>query len=171
MKLNAAMTPGTDFILPPVLTPDVCAKCHCRFFPFRGPVRIDSAWCDSCNLDPMKDMQEDDIWSKSKHQPYFFMGWRFRVSLLPNMLGGNGLMLYKKLPYPENPDACLSYAWGSEENKAHLAAWLIGHWFEHLLQICPCLHGQRDQSVDEGDGSPFRKAMIDSLLWYHRHGL
>jgi hypothetical protein len=115
---------------------------------------------------------EDEFWAtSSKREAYVFAGWKFWVKENPFVSDTVILKLYKKLPYPEDANKVLSASWGSPSEKPRLAAWLIGHWYEHLFQICPCLHGVKDQAVDEGDGSPFRQAVIESLLWYHKRGL
>jgi hypothetical protein len=169
-----AMMPGNDISMLQVLIPERCEKCHARFFVYmpnlRHP-RIDEKWCDSCNDDPTTDISEDEYWAVTHTQPYIFAGWKFRVYESPTDPDGVTLRLFKKLPYPESPSKFMSASWGLRSDMPRLAAWLIGHWYEHLLQVCPCLHGERDQAVDEGDGSPFRKAIIQSLLWYHKQGL
>ena len=168
-----AMLPGNDIQIPKIVIPERCEKCHAKFVRWYGSrsPRIDEKWCNACNEDPLNDLMEDDLWARVSIQPYIFAGWKFKVMEHPADPNGVTLMLYKKLPYPEAPAKFLSAAWGLDIDKPRLAAWLIGHWYEHLLQICPCLHGVRDQAVDEGDGSPFRKAVIESLLWYHQRGL
>jgi hypothetical protein len=167
--MNAAMRPGNEIDFEDIY-PRVCSKCHWRFisYPIDNP-RIDAEWCDSCNRDPLSDRSEDATWASTRSKPFVFMGWSFLEKQIPETPGEIGLMLYKKLPYPENPDAFLSYSKGSV--KERMAAWLIAHWFEHLLQICPCRDGKRDKAVDEGEGSNFRKAVINSLIWYHERGL
>lgn len=171
-SVMSAMMPGNQIDVS-VAIPQRCEKCHARFVysPHFRRARIDEKWCQSCNDDPTTDLIEDEYWSKFPTQAYIFAGWKFRVYEKrddPDMIVLN---LYKKLPYPEDPVKVLSAAWGNESEKPRLAAWLIGHWYEHLFQICPCLHGIRDQQVDEGDGSNFRKAVIESLLSYHECGL
>ena len=169
-----AMTPGNEISMTQVVIPARCEKCHARFVSmphFQRPSRIDEKWCGSCNDDPTTDIMEDNYWAKVPTQPYIFAGWRFKVYENRVEPDGVSLMLYKKLPYPENPANVFSASWGLRSEMPRLAAWLIGHWYEHLFQICPCLHGVRDQAVDEGDGSPFRQAVIESLLWYHKRGL
>jgi hypothetical protein len=164
-----AMMPGNEIFIPQVVVPERCEKCHCRFVyapHFRHP-RIDEKWCQSCNDDPTTDIMEDSYWATVHTQPYIFAGWKFKVNEWPTDADNVTLMLYKKLPYPEDPGKVLSASWGLRSEMPRLAAWLIGHWYEHLFQICPCLHGLRDEAVDEGDGSPFRKTVIESLLWYH----
>lgn len=169
-----AMMPGNDISMTRVVTAQRCEKCHARFVSmphFQRPSRIDEKWCGSCNDDPTTDIMEDEFWAISKREAYVFGGWKFKVSDWPTDPDIVSLMLHKKLPYPENPGAVLSVSWGPRHEMPRLAAWLIGHWYEHLFQICPCLHGVKDQAVDEGDGSPFRQAVIESLLWYHKRGL
>lgn len=169
--MYAAMIPGNEIQIPKIVYPEICQKCHCRYYPFPGrEARIDSEWCDSCNRDPLTDITEDDFWRREKKEPYIFMGWRFKVRETYECPETIVLGLYKKLPYPEDPEKLMSVSFGPRRELPKLAAWLIAHWFEHLLRICPCLHGERDQALDEGDGSPFRKAMIQSLLWYHSQG-
>lgn len=172
--MNGAMMPGADIDINhiQIISPERCIKCHAKFVRYAlRPARIDESWCQSYNDDPTTDLMEDDYWATAHREPYVFAGWNFRLSETQTDPGIIFLRLYKKLPYPEDPTKVLSASWGDESQKPRLAAWLIGHWYEHLLQICPCLHGVRDQAVDEGDGSNFRRAMIESLLWYHEWGL
>ena len=168
-----AMTPGNDISMTQVVIPQRCEKCHAQFFyaPYFRHPRIDEKWCYSCNDDPTTDIMEDEFWRTSKREAYIFAGWKFWVNESPIESDTVILRLYKKLPYPEDANKVMSASWGPRSEMPRLAAWLIGHWYEHLLQICPCLHGVRDEAVDEGDGSPFRKAVIESLLWYHDRGL
>lgn len=167
------MQPGSDIRIAPVISPEMCSKCHAKFVRFSGSVkpRIDPAWCDQCNADPTSDWMDDEFWRTSRNAPYILAGWKFARREDPVRTDHIYLLLYKKLPYPEAPGLDRSYATGPVGNEAHLAAWLIGHWYEHLLNICPCQNGVRDESLDAGDGSPFRQAVIKSLLWYRAEGL
>lgn len=172
--MSAAIESGETlfFLSRRTCTTEMCAKCKARFVAMPGATpRIDSSWCPNCNTDPTSDLMEDQLWSTTKEQPFIFAGWKFSLRLSPHREHGACLRLWKRLPYPEAPGLDLSYSEGHVSQKARLAAWLTGHWYEHLFNICPCQNGVRDKDVDEGEGSNFRKAVIESLLWYHERGL
>ena len=89
---------------------------------------------------------------------YSFAGWEFWQV---EQDGKAMLILEKELLNPHPPNAILSYKCfqqGTDPREA--AAWLIAHWYEHALDICPCQHGE------EGNARSirFRHYCMDSLL-------
>lgn len=82
---------------------------------------------------------------------YFFAGWEFRDN-------GRVLMLDLPITNPHPPEAILSYhSYGPDFSRERAAAWLISHWYEHKLEVCPCIR--------EGDSdNNFRRAFIESIL-------
>ena len=92
---------------------------------------------------------------------FTFMGWEFadrEVMTSDGKLTGY-LLSWHILPNPEAPNLIYSYKgyWPEQPgSRTYAAAWLISHWFEHYMGVCPCLHG---------DGpSNFRTAFIETLL-------
>jgi hypothetical protein len=80
-----------------------------------------------------------------------FLGWEFRDE-------DRYLVLEKELLNPHPPEATLSYkCYSKPERRSYAAAWLISHWYEHALEICPC--------IQQGDSNNnFRRAFIDVVL-------
>jgi hypothetical protein len=163
--ISGAIAPGTELISHVVIN-DVCQKCHARFWTadVRTP-KLNAEWCGACNDDITHDMSEDAYWSSARHKPHVFMGWRFRITEMPDSLQPH-VLLMKRLPYPERPGLELSYHIGYPGRPEYSCAWLIAHWWEHALRICPCQNGIHDDQK----GSRFREQMIESLLWYADRG-
>lgn len=82
---------------------------------------------------------------------YYFSGWTFRDN-------GRMLMLDVPIVNAHPPEAIFSYhTYGREFSRERAAAWLISHWYEHRLEVCPC--------IKEGDSdNNFRRAFIESIL-------
>jgi hypothetical protein len=161
-----------------VVVSERCPRCDWRFIAREGDTH-----CPDCTNNPLWDRDEDRrITTKHPGSTFEFMGWRFsNVHIYnsgPDVVGTN-LFCWKRLFNPERPNAVYSQANFRYSNydstlyrcmpdrlKFHrtkeCAAWLIAHWWEHYLEICPCLHGERDDKED----SNFRRAVIQALLWY-----
>ena|SRR5215472_7724591 len=104
-----------------------------------------------------------------------FMGWKFGDR--PH--GQQGLLsCFKPLLNPFPKDAYWSYCTyellglgdvplGPRRDtlqsfvKKRAAAWLIAHWYEHALVVCPC-----QQEAEEDKPSNFREAVISGLIWW-----
>jgi hypothetical protein len=96
-------------------------------------------------------------------QTFTFMGWEFKDHpftdpAYPDIRQAH-LISFHKLHNPHPPEACYAYIGYKPDapgDREYAAAWLISHWFEHYMGVCPCLHG---------DGpSNFRTAFIETLL-------
>jgi len=170
--MNSAMVPGSDIFK--VAT--YCARCPRCDWNFIGEGKV----CPDCENNPLFDRNEEQM-LKGK-QLFEFMGWKFAVRhqhLAHESDPATYLYCYKRLFNPEKPGEVYSqcnFSWSNAEialyrgtpdrKKRDLtkrcAAWLIAHWWEHYLEICPCLKGERNDDED----SNFRKTVIESLLWY-----
>ena len=97
---------------------------------------------------------------------YTFAGWEFeRRDDTGGDMNINVLILWKELKNPHPPDAVLSYkGFGKAYGVEYAAAWLIAHWYEHKLQICPCQNGEEPDANESS--LRFRAAFIESLLFY-----
>jgi hypothetical protein len=112
-------------------------------------------------MDCLFDQEEaEKVREYSKKYPiYTFNGWSFPViwtleyseMLCFKACYKNGI---KGLTYKILRDRC-----GEEYRKA--AAWFIAHWWEHKLEICPCLGTHQD--------SNFMDTVIASQLYYAEH--
>jgi hypothetical protein len=151
----------------------MCPRCSWRYLD-------DRPYCPDCMDNPTWDRAESSMLANN-NDVFEFMGWRFKV----NPVASDGrvyLMCFKRLFNPELAGEVYSQSNFNAEDydhslyralpprreqylKKYCAAWLIAHWWEHYTGIRPCLHGDRNDSED----SPFRKAMIESLLWYDAH--
>lgn len=89
-------------------------------------------------------------------KPYYYAGWEFADN-------GEQLFLDRRIPNPHPPGLVVSFSnYGLSYPRERAAAWLISHWYEHLLQVCPC--------IKEGDtDNNFRKAFMETLLICHPH--
>lgn len=158
-----------------VITASVCEKCGGRFARFSSPWpswdtrRVSQKirnpeWCPGCNADILHDAEEDRFWERG--EPYLFMGFRLKVTQSP--IGDWGqVLLWKKLIHPEAPNLIYSYHSFDRYGCFTLemaCAWLIAHWWEHALDICPCQGGVKD----DAKGSTFRHAVMESIMWYHK---
>lgn len=94
---------------------------------------------------------------------FTFMGWEFNYhEYTSEGYSGGHLVSWHRLVNADPPNAIYAYKCykpgSTEATREYAAAWLIAHWFEHYMGICPCLHG---------DGpSNFRTACIEALLSY-----
>jgi hypothetical protein len=74
---------------------------------------------------------------------------------------GRALILNNELLSPHSPDspAMFSYhAIGDGFTLEMCIAWLLSHWYEHALDICPCTR-------EGGKNNNFRRAFIST--WEH----
>ena len=165
--------PGQDIQLVDGRVASLCVRCRERHFE-------DGELCHDCLTNPLFDRMES-IMLNSRPERFCFMGWEFSVTHAQD--DRIYLKCYKRLFNPEKAGEVLShYAFDPEvlydhsiyrecpprfiiDLKKRAAAWLIAHWWEHYLNICPCLHGDRDDQED----SPFRQSVISGLLWYDQH--
>jgi hypothetical protein len=83
-----------------------------------------------------------------------FMGWKFWST--PHPREGYIVRSFHRLHNPESEN--LIYSYKLDKTRERAAAWLISHWFEHLLDICPC------QSLDKDGDNNFRRAFIETVL-------
>ena len=169
------------FSVQTVILPIICEKCggkdvyRERRYYGQNPNRKswNEKWCSGCNANILHDITEEFILSRKKGSClYKFLGFTFEMSRIEvqdvEMIY---LRLWKRLVHPEAPQLIYSFSsvagvdliLNREETIAKAAAWLIAHWWEHALDICPCQNGVRDDK----EGSSFRKYLIDILLWYH----
>ena len=182
MLTSNAIQPGTD-INPNLVVYQtlICERCGWKYAASFGKSDAKVAeWCSECNGNLLFDRSEDLWWEHRTNTAHVFMGWRFEIRKNAH-IGGEDMTfirLMKRLIHPEAPDKVISVSWfpcdGFEigdknyHNKiVWSCAWLIAHWWEHALDICPCQHGVHDDEK----GSTFRQYVIDSLLWYHAQGL
>jgi hypothetical protein len=174
--MNAAMTTGNDIRITHVVDSERCPRCEWRFIAREGDTH-----CLDCTNNPLWDREEDEMLAPRK-DIFEFMGWRFTIKEAHSYnesLPLTYVMCWKRLFNPENKGEVYSqanFSHGSYDTvlyrdmpdrlKLHrtkeACAWLIAHWWEHYLEICHCLHGERDDQED----SNFRRAVIQSLLWY-----
>ena len=103
---------------------------------------------------PVPDFQQVrgyDIRAAGCTKIFTFCGWAFFDD------GEKLLISYHRLPNPHPPEAYYAYkTYGRVFGREHAAAWLIAHWFEHYMNTCPCLNGDKP--------SKFRHACIEALL-------
>jgi hypothetical protein len=85
---------------------------------------------------------------------YVFMGWKFLVGENPR--GGYQVVSWHRLHNPETPSTI--YSFKLSDSIDYACAWLISHWYEHLLNICPCLGPDKDRDNN------FRRAFIEAVL-------
>jgi hypothetical protein len=87
-------------------------------------------------------------------KPYHYAGWEFADN-------GREIFLDKHIPNPHPPGLVVSFfSYEKTYPREEAAAWLISHWYEHLLQVCPC--------INEGDtDNNFRTAFMETLLICH----
>ncbi len=143
----------------------ICAQCQSRFLG-QGTL------CRGCIDRPLLDHREDRLISRFDSKDiYEFMGWKFKHStVLSKGCHVTILTSYKGLfnPFPPNAQIAISTFIGEKSdvsysvNMKRAAAWLIAHWWEHYLNICPCLTSGSDHEEETN----FSKAVINSLLWY-----
>lgn len=130
----------------------------------------------------------EDVMLASHKTTFEFMGWRFGQSIMTPEGDTGMLVCYKPLLNPFPPGALYSYktfrifnplkipyatlppdtiAEYQVQEKNTAAAWLITHWYEHALVVCPC---QADAERENEDHRPsnFRSAMLSALTWYDR---
>lgn len=171
-----AMIPGNDIILPQVVFHSRCERCGLCYYDGSGVL------CGECSSNPLFDPEESTIMARQA-QTFSFAGWTFSVRTVHNpneVVPKTYLFCYKRLFNPETPSEVYSQVNFSDDGFSRLlygeampprlklekqkrcAAWLIAHWWEHYLEICPCLGGKRD----DGEDSNFRRSVIESLLWY-----
>lgn len=169
--LYPAIIPGDDVVLLPIVEARICSKCGWKYCEWgEHPKFYKKDWCPPCNADITRDPYEQMRWSRYKEiEVYAFMGWKFHI--VP-MLDTCYLRCFKLLLNPEAPELTLSvYSCGNPNptyfDMAKGGAWLIAHWWEHALDICPCQHGVHDDEK----GSQFRQTMIESLMMYHHDSL
>lgn len=181
--MNMAMIPGIDPVLGKLQDQVLarCPRCDWRFIACEGDTH-----CPDCTQNPLWDRDEEMMLARKHRSAVFeFMGWKFGVT---NIASANEpcyktfLMCWKRLFNPEHLGEVYSqssflhtqyemslYRGMPDRLILHhtrkCAAWLIAHWWEHYLEICPCLNGERDDRED----SNFRRAVIESLLWYDEH--
>lgn len=131
------------------------------------------------------DLPSEEAMLAGNLDSFEFMGWRFRM--MGGGVGTGTLCCFKPLINPFPPGAYYSFhcfrvlevgeltgtnaaaiAHYQEMIKKEAAAWLIAHWYEHALILCPC---QTDAERENEDHKPsnFRRALISSLLWYDKH--
>lgn len=105
---------------------------------------------------------------------YEFMGWRFHLTRFATDSSGENqnaqMLCWKEIINPEAPGLIQAYkniriSSGPLPPKEEMdkllsaaAAWLIAHWWDHALKMCPC---QNDDA-----GGKFRHTVTEALLQY-----
>lgn len=109
------------------------------------------------------------MWNRlriSKTVSFETYGLTFQAHIKMNLIGTGEtgyVVCSNELENPEKLELVLSqHMFDPTDQKSFrfALAWLIAHWWEHKLRICPCL------PQDDKELSHFRDAFVESLLVY-----
>jgi hypothetical protein len=115
---------------------------------------------------------------------YVYCGWEFGWEWIlepARALPEHRLVMVSRhrLEHPEAPNLVYGYWIGPsipddirdqlvcrdlDYLKREGAAWLMAHWWEHRLQVCPCQNGEDRKVGEPGQETNFHRAFITTVM-------